>query len=289
MNIEKGLYCCYVHWSGDIFHLIMLLEGKDSFDEITPFIGDFLEGSTKTQEGFREELERLFLSDQVYSVDLPSYSERVLDPWMVCHPYMYEDRKVSIEAMARLRIGFDQRENRIVFPHWWEDRLVGWQKRAIPGKDGQWPGTYPNYPKYRNSPGFPKSETLYGYDLAAKCQGPVVVVESPMSVARAVTHQFPGVLATFGAKVSASQIDLLRCFNQVVVWFDDDPAGQAGARKLTRGLYRHTEVKVVTPDPGRDLADYATVEDVFAKIESAEAAVDRLAEWDGEDRYGSQW
>ena len=279
VNVEKKVYICYSYWGGNLFHLIAKLEQCD-VSEVAPRVNDLLEGATKTADGFKEEVERMFSDDPVYLFDLPSYSDKVLEPWATCHPYMFEDRGISIEAMTRLRIGFDQRENRIVFPHWWGERLVGWQKRSIPGRDGQWPGTYPPQPKYRNSISFPKSETLYGYDLVDDYTGPVVVVESPMSVARAIHHRLPGVVATFGAKVSQTQIELLTHFNQVVVWFDDDPAGQAGARKLVQGLYRHTDVRVVNPDPGMDLADYPTVEDVIGRIHSAVLAVDKLAQWE---------
>lgn len=275
LNVEKGLYVCYNYWGGDVLHLIAKLEGTD-LDGAVPAVTGLLSGSTKTTETFIEQLQRFFANyDRDTVIDLPSYSERVLDPWMVCHPYMYDERRVSLEAQAALRIGYDERENRIVFPHFWQGKLVGWQKRAIPGRPG-WPGTVPANPKYRNSTNFPKSETLYGYDLACVTGGPVVVVESPMSVARALTHRIPGVVATFGAKVSPQQIRLLSDFPKVTVWFDADGAGLAGQRKLVEGLYRQTQVMVVEPEVGRDLADYDTADEVVQRIELAEWAVQTM-------------
>jgi hypothetical protein len=283
VNVEKGLYCCAVYWAGDIFHLIQKLEGKEDLNGVMPVVSNFLTGATKDEVSLREEFEAMF-AEPVYSVDLPSYSERVLDPWMVSHPYMYDVRGISMEAHTRLKIGFDEKENRIVFPHFWDGRLVGWQKRSIPAASG-WPGTCPDWPKYRSSSGFPKSETLYGYDEAKRIKSrQVVVVESPMSVAKAISLWIGiPVLATFGAKVSQAQIDLLKDFDYVTVWFDDDPAGHAGERKIVENLYRHTSVGVVAPDPGMDMADYSDGESVCNKLDSEVPAAFWLAERDREE------
>jgi 5S rRNA maturation endonuclease (ribonuclease M5) len=279
-NIEKGLYCCAVYWAGDIFHLIMLLEGKETFDGIVPVISDFLTGATKDEVSFRQEIESFF-AQPVYSVDLPSYSERVLDPWRVSHPLMRDIRGVSQETHKLLGIGYDERENRIVFPHFWDSRLVGWQKRVIEERPGEWPGTCPPWPKYKNSSGFPRAETIYAYDLAKDHKAKrVVVVESAMSVARAYSMGITDVIATFGCKATETQIDLLKDFDQVVVWYDDDVAGRMGADKLVSSLYRYTDVLYVDPDEGMDLADYATREEVDSKIEDAAPAALVLGRWD---------
>lgn len=280
-NIEKGLYVCSVYWSGDILRLIQKLEGVEDLDGLTPVIGHFLNGATKDTDSFRQEIEAAF-AQQSYSVDIPSYSERVLDPWRVSHPYMREVRGVSHEAQVLLGIGYDASENRIVFPHRWEERLVGWQKRAITASP-DWPGTIPDWPKYRSSSGFPKSETFYAGGLAVGADA-IVVVESPMSVAKAYSlgYRLP-TLATFGAKVSKTQIDLLKDFKCVYVWFDEDPAGHAGERKLVDGLYRHTEVLVIPPDEGRDLGDFDSADEVAEKVESAIPAALWLAARDQEE------
>jgi len=106
----------------------------------------------------------------------------------------------------------------------------------------------------------------------------VVVVESPMSVIKACSLDVPHhVIATFGAKVGKGQAELLRDFDQVIVWFDDDIAGYSGATKLITSLYRHIEVLAVTPDAGADLADLDSADQVVSKIESAEPAALWLA------------
>jgi DNA primase len=170
--------------------------------------------------------------------------------------------------------------NRIVFPHFWNGRLVGWQQRSIPA-DPRWPASDPAIPKYKNSSGFPKSETFYGAQWL-KNSDTVIVVESPMSVAKAHSIGLTNVLATFGAKVSSSQIDLLKGFSHVVLWFDADHAGKLAEKKVTKGLFGFTDVKVVAPEENKDLADYQTLEEVIAMIDSAVPSALVLAQWDRE-------
>lgn len=268
--VETGSYVCFAYWSGDVFHLIAKLEGEEFAGET---VGRLIFGAHNSAS-FRKEIDRIF-TEPVYSVDIPSYSDAVLAPWARSHPYMTQVRGISHHTCEALRIGFDPAVNRIVFPHWWQGKLVGWQKRIIPESE-DWPGTLYPYPKYKNSTGFPKSETLYNYDLAKNFRD-VIVVESPMSVAKAEDlglsdMRLAATVATFGAKVSKTQISLLGDFEHVYIWFDDDLAGRGGERKLVEGLYRQTKVWVVTPDEDRDLGDCDAVSEVRRKLEEARPA-----------------
>lgn len=278
LNIEKKLYTCYSGgWSGDLFHLIAKMEGKDTLAEALPVIGQFLTGTVVETEDFRTELDRLLSRPDAALIEPPTYHERILAPWALVHPYLYEERGITVEAASALQIGFDERENRIVFPHFFDGKLLGWQKRAIPPRPG-WPGSPSQWPKYRSSSGLPKSETLYHYDQARRYRH-VIVVESPMSVAKAVSLGIDNVVATFGAKVSGRQIDLLKAFDSVWIWFDADPishAGLLGERKIAQALYRHTEVNVVIPEEGKDLGDYDTADEVLSMLARAVPAVLRL-------------
>ena len=260
-NMDKKLYVCHsLGWGGDLMHFIAKMERKEHFADIAPIVGAFLSGTALEGQDFAEELNTLLRSPGAYSQSLPAYSDRVLEPWLRPHPY-WEARGISPEAILDLRLGYDPDENRLVFPHYVEGHLVGWQKRLAPD-------TAPPYPKYRNSLGFPKSETLYNLDRARQYHS-VVVVESPMSVARAYSLGIPNVVATFGASVSPQQIDLLKDFSQVIIWSDDDLAGRKGEKKLVEGLYRHTRVDVVTPSKGRDLGDSSSEKEVLFKISMA--------------------
>lgn len=277
-NLDRKLYICYSYWGGDLFHLIQKLENKSSFADIVPILAPFLGDATAEPDAFREEMEaRLaaFLATPgAYTADLPAYSDRVLAPWAFVHPYLHE-RGIDTDTASALQIGWREDDNRIVIPHFWDGKLVGWQARAVPDRPGQWPGTANPEPKYKSTAGFPKANTLYyNHAKPRPTGGSVIVVESPFSVlkATAVGLTTP-VLATFGAKVSASQIAMLADFDEVTVWADDDAAGTLMARKLAKALYRQTRVWVVDPDPGKDMADYDTRTALETKLSTAAPAV----------------
>ena len=280
-NLEKKTYICYSYAGMDIFHFIRTMEGKDNLGDIIPVVGDFLDGATSTSEDFNAEVEKILSAKDSLMVDLPEYSLRILEPWSYSHPYIRE-RGVTLDASSKLQIGYDPNTNRIVFPHFWAGKLVGWQQRAIP-PDPRWPATVPQIPKYRNSSGLPRSETLYGTEWLEH-DGKVVVVESPMSVAKAHSLGFTNTLATFGSKVTQIQIDYLKTFPEVTLWFDADYAGQIAERNVGTKLYRHTNVKLVVPEEGKDMGDYDSAEGVSSMIRSAVPAALVLSQWDKERR-----
>jgi len=252
LNVDKKVYCCYAGgWSGDLFHLVQKLERNESFADGLEVVGRFLQGATRDRITMRAELDALFSKPESYSTNLPAYDPAILSSWKHPHPY-WGQRGITAEAIERLQLGYDDQEQRVVFPHFVNGALVGWQKRAIPGQ------SHPELPKYRNSPGFPKAESLYAHDESGET-GPVLVVESPMSVAKAYSIGVGNVVATFGASVTPGQLALLRRHEKVMVWFDADPAGQAGERAVLEALHRALPAQLfrVTPTPGKDLADIA--------------------------------
>lgn len=277
-NVDKKTYVCYSSGMGcDLFHLVMKLEGKESFSESMSVIGSFLTGAVKDREEIRKELEQAFARPEAYTINLPSYDPAVLNPWLdMPHPY-WAERGITEGAQAILQLGYDPTARRIVFPHFVDNILVGWQKRVVPSGWG-WEATVPDYPKYKNSPGFPKSETLYNLDRARQYET-VIVVESPMSVAKALSVGLPNVVATFGAKVTEQQLFALKDFHRIYVWFDRDKAGIGGEIKQLEGLYRRADVRVVTPDWGKDMGD-CTHDEMIAKLLDATPAALRLGEYD---------
>ena len=276
-NVERRTVVCYSSGFGcDLLHLIALMEGKEQVADALPTIGSLLTSATKAPDDLIRQIKAFFAEPATATLELPTYHARVLAPWSQHHPYL-NVRGINAHGAEVLRLGWDPQENRIVFPHFWDGKLVGWQKRAIPGTP-DWPGTVPDYPKFRSSIGFPKSETLYNYDTARRFRN-AIVVESPMSVAVARSLGVDNVVATFGAKTSDIQLAHLREFDTVWVWFDADSAGYAGERKVVRGLYRHCDVRVVRPDVGRDLGDSRDAGEIFVKLEAAVPAALRVPQY----------
>lgn len=288
LNLTTGNYICYLWWGGDLIHLIMKMEDKTSFEEVLPLLGRFVGDATAEPDAFLDQTARVLAAATAgqahsgYDINPPAYSDRLLTPWAFVHPYLHE-RGIDSGTASRLAVGWREDDNRIILPHFWRGHLVGWQARAVPDRPGQWPGSAEQRPKYRSSPGFPKADTLYhaGGREGRPLPADAVVVESPFSVVKAEALAVPGVVATFGAKISAAQTAMLRGCARVTVWTDGDEPGLSAQRRLTECLYRHTEVRVVTPDEGRDLADCAHADEVAAKLDAAEPAVVALA------RYGT--
>jgi DNA primase len=292
LNVDKKVYNCYSYGGGDIFWLMTLLEGKSAFHEIVPLLREFLGDSTVDTESFIAEVEKYLSSSNAYSKEsLPRYHERILHQWDNYHPYL-KHRGVSFEAAKRLRIGYDESNVRITFPHWVDGVLVGWQKRKL--TDPRWPVTPPDVdgqgrlfepPKYKNSAGFPKDSTIYNLDrvLDRKARD-VLVVESPMSVAKAETFwdgtpddPFGAVVATFGSEVNDDQLKELRVFDSVTVWMDSDYAGRKSSYRLLDGLWRFTATWHVEPEDDTDLGDYSDRSEAQSILKAREAGVIALS------------
>lgn len=314
-NVDRKLYYCYAsRWKGDLLHLVMKMENKESFSESLLSASELFRGGVETDhvalarkmEGEWESLvERLRAESggpSMYSVNLPSYDPAMMRSWRwpSAHPYLIE-RGITQEAYDLLELGYDERECRVTFPHYIGGKLVGFQKRTVPPRLGQWPGTVPDMPKYRSSSGFPKAESLYGYDRARaeiaisqpvqgmRAEVPLVVVESPMSVAKAYSFGFYNVVATFGAAVTDEQLRLLTDFNPVIVWFDDDESGRKGERRIAEGL-RVDTVSIVPPDHELDMADCVTADELRAKLSSAVPGFLRRAQYETEYlQKGMSW
>lgn len=193
---------------------------------------------------------------------IPSYARSVLAPWDMIHPYMTDGapefgitgRGIPETTLDHFQVGYapeyfmgreEPTQERIIIPHFWKDKLVGWQARRIDDADK---------PKYKNSQDFPKDTTLYNFDPRAD----VVVVESPASVLKH-WHHVPTMTATFGAKVTEHQVKLLQSCRSVTAFFDPDEAGYQATELLRDGLPRHTSLRIV--DNPFDDADPADLDD----------------------------
>ena len=87
---------------------------------------------------------------------MPHFDPSILEPWKRIHPHLTEFRHIPKANIVKHLLGYDERSDRIVFPMFWDDRLVGWQTRRI-WNDGT--------PKYKNSPDFPRGRVLYNLDV----------------------------------------------------------------------------------------------------------------------------
>lgn len=263
INVETKKYNCFSFGGGDIFWFLEIMEG--SIQRAVEVLGDLIHDGHQNQERFIERLSSLMVKDEV-SQAIPKYSDIILKRWEgKHHPFLFQ-QGISEKVMEDYRIGYNATEIRIIFPHLFQGKLVGWQKMAVPfDKKSRWPGTTDNsVAKYLNSPAFPKHQTVFNIDRAMDYRDDVIVTEGVKRVYRAESFEDRpfNVVSTFSAQITEDQSELLRPFRKVYVMFDGDYAGYRGANWGIRRLMKKTEVFYMLPpkDFRRDLADMEPAE-----------------------------
>ena len=108
---------------------------------------------------------------------------------------------------------------RIVFPVFFQGKMIGWQMRSIPGT---FYGDRKDVIRYYHL--FDKGSHLYNYDRA-KQYDEVVVVEG---VKKAL--KFPNGVATWGAGISPQQLKLIQEWPKIVMMLDGEDHNNTQAR-----------------------------------------------------------
>jgi DNA primase len=125
----------------------------------------------------------------------------------------FKSRHIEIESWSKFSLGYSDKQDMVTVPvHSPDGIAIGFVGRSIEGKD------------FKNTPGLPKSKTLFNLHRVKKSDR-VYVVESSFDAIRLDQVGLPAV-ATLGANVSSSQIELLqKYFNNIIVIADNDEAG----------------------------------------------------------------
>jgi len=136
----------------------------------------------------------------------------------------FEGRKITKESVAKFSLGYSEKQDSVTIPiHSPDGMTIGFVARTVEGKD------------FKNTPGLPKSKVLFNLHRI-KSSATVYVVESSFDAIRLDQVGFPAV-ATLGANVSVSQIELLKkYFNNIVLIADNDEAGKIMSEKLVERL-----------------------------------------------------
>lgn len=256
LNYEKLTYNCLgCGNSGGLLWFIGVCRGEDT-DQSRAWLKDQLGHDDSSAEGVAK---LLAFIEAIYNPEIteaqatiPKMSAHTLTPWLKLHPWVTEVRRVHPEVAMAFKVGYGVfrvplgddvwvQSHRIVLPHFWRGELVGWQTRRL---------TDDATPKYLSSADFPKDLTIYNY----RPRQNVVVVESMLSVL-ARNHMDPHIEATFGAKVTDRQLELLADHRTVTLWFDSDKAGWGATHRVARQLERYCPVFVVNNPYSADVGD----------------------------------
>lgn len=265
INMKSMLYNCFSYGGGNLFWFLEKMEG--SVQKGIEALGGLIRDSFEDQGKLMDKLRQLLVVEEK-TISIPSYSPRILKAWEgLLHPYMTDERGFSEEVLDRYRVGFDPKDNRVIMPHFYQEKLVGWQKRALPYDSlNRWPRTeltdkeiednVKAVQKYKNTPSFPKTETLFNYDEAVKHPESVIVTEGALRVYRAEGFEDRvNVVSNFSAKLSKEQAQLLSPFGKVYVMYDDDFAGWRGSYWALIRLAKLTNAYWIPPVKDKDLAD----------------------------------
>jgi DNA primase len=145
----------------------------------------------------------------------------------------YDGRLINETSIKKFQLGYSEKQDMVTIPVHSPDGIpVGFVGRSIEGKE------------FKNTPGLPKSKTLFNIHRV-KTADKVYVVESSFDAIRLDQCGFPAV-ATLGANVSSFQTDLLiKYFNNVIVIADNDEAGGNMKDKIIERLgSRVTVIKI---------------------------------------------
>jgi DNA primase len=154
----------------------------------------------------------------------------------------FESRKITKESAIKFDLGYSEKQDSVTIPMQSPDGMtIGFVARTIEGKD------------FKNTPGLPKSKILFNLHRV-KASKTVYVVESSFDAIRLDQIGFPAV-ATLGANVSSSQIELLKkYFGNIVLVADNDEAGKIMSDRLSEKL--GNLVTIIQPDKKyKDIGD----------------------------------
>lgn len=121
-------------------------------------------------------------------------------------------------------------------------------------------------PKWMHSAGFARSRVLYNQFTAfregRRC-GSIILVEGPCDVWRLWEAGYHNAVAILGVSLSDAQQVLLESSgaNKIIIFLDDDQAGQLASQKIVAQLSRSFRVQIAQAGQGKD-PDDLTVDEV---------------------------
>ena len=214
ISCENGAWLCYnpaCGESGNLVELVKRILHKNDFEALR-FIGS---KQNEVLENFDELLEGL-MEDKPEFEEFPKETLVKLYTELVSTQEgkdYFKSRGIEGQSIVDFDLGYSKNMGMVTVPVHSPDGIpIGIVGRSIEGKE------------FKNTPGLPKSKTLFNLHRVKKSDR-VYVVESSFDAIRLDQVGLPAV-ATLGANVSGTQIELLqKYFNNIIVIADNDEAG----------------------------------------------------------------
>lgn len=279
-NDEKLAFNCFKCGGGNIVELVQMMKPEfarrfkndiEKDQEAIRYLEQFADFNKS--DGLEARIQAILHPQKEEVLPMPDYPLENLFQYHKIHPYLYE-RGLVKDVIVDMQVGFDMDHLSIVIPHIFMNKLVGIQRRHIV-QDETGKFLCPKcellnkpVPKYKNTPNFPKVNTLYGYDymknrMRVEGGNSVIVVESPMTMLKLASLGFHRTVATFG-QFSKEQGMLLLAVPLLYYWPDNDAAGYENTQRFIETMSRYTNVKIVPALPSLkgDAAELNTAEEV---------------------------
>jgi DNA primase len=202
-------FCFSCQKSADLIELVMHTSGRTYF-EAARFIK-----SKEKQSNLAVDIDRALVKEEQYKpfdeLIVKRLHNNLISSDRAKNYFSY--RKINNQSCSKFVLGYSEKQDMVTVPvHSPDGILLGFVGRSVEGKD------------FKNTPGLPKSKTLFNLHRVKKSDI-VYVVESSFDVIRLDQLGIPAV-ATLGANVSGKQIELLqKYFNNIFVIADNDEAG----------------------------------------------------------------
>jgi len=202
-------FCFSCQKSADLIELVMHTSGRTYFESAR-----FIKSKEK-ESNLSIEIDRALIKEEQYKpfdeLIIKRLHNNLISSDRAKNYFQY--RKLNQQSCYKFVLGYSEKQDMVTVPVHSPDGVpLGFVGRSIEGKD------------FKNTPGLPKSKTLFNLHRVKKSDI-VYVVESSFDVIRLDQLGIPAV-ATLGANVSGKQIELLqKYFNNIIVIADNDEAG----------------------------------------------------------------
>lgn len=243
VNIKTGLHGCWSCGFKGQFASIVVEQLGCSYDDAFSWI---------KEHGALDRAKVILGLEEGYFVDDREFleiKESDLALFTSPPPEILRERKITQEAAAYYGIVWDKEKDSWIIPirDPYDYSLLGWQEKSTKKR------FFMNYPKH-----VAKGGTIFGFQRLVTTS-PVILVESPLDVARIRSAGIWNACASYGANVSEKQQSLLAALGlPIILALDNDAAGINATDDLLKKM-RGMRIKIFNypkgvKDPG-DMED----------------------------------
>jgi 5S rRNA maturation endonuclease (ribonuclease M5) len=213
INADTGAHNCFsCHFKGGVSSLVEYVQGVGS--EVAK------QWVNSGERNLTRAFEKLFTPTPTPEQTIP-ITESMLSAFISPPDYALKSRGITPIAADYYGIVWNSSNESWILPirDPYTNKLIGWQEKWFKER------RFNNYP-----PKVSKSSTLFGYERYSGDS--MVVVESPLDVARLASIGVLGGVAVCGSAVSKDQINLIRSSSHIIFAMDNDSAGLSSSSTL---------------------------------------------------------